>query len=125
MSAEPKLAEIIENEGFRHIAYAIRRSTITPQYLKGESMYEVRYGLGTNLKRKAAYRDEFINALTEFLQSYNQENAQKFERTKQQMRENYRENDLDEIVRLVDKFGSEIVCNLLIAYGYARESKEG
>lgn len=124
MSAEPKLAEIIENEGFRHIAYAIRRSTITPQYLKGESMYEVRYGLGTDLKRKAAYRDEFINALMEFLQSYNQENAQKFERTKQQMRENYRESDLDELVRLVDKFGSEVVCNLLIAYGYASESKE-
>ncbi len=124
MGAEPKLAEIIENEGFRHIAYAIRRSTITPQYLKGESMYEVRYGLGTDLKRKAAYRDEFINALMEFLQSYNQENAQKFERKQQQMRENYREGDLDEIVRLVDKFGSEVVCNLLIAYGYASETKD-
>ncbi len=124
MSAEPKLAEIIENEGFRHIAYAIRRSTITPQYLRGESMYEVRYGLGTDLKRKAAYRNEFITALMEFLQAYNQENAQKFERTKQQMRENYRDGDLDEIVRLVDKFGSEVVCNLLIAYGYASESKD-
>lgn len=124
MSNEAKLSEIIDNEGFRHIAYAIRRSTITPQYLKGESMYEVRYGLGMELKRKAAYQEDFLNALSDFLQSYNEENARKRTKTGQQLRDNYRVEDLAQVVRLVEKYGSELVCHLLIAFGYASESDD-
>lgn len=125
MGTEPQFKEIVENEGFRRIAYAIRHSTVIPQYLKDrEGLYDVRYGLGTELKRKAAYPKDFLVALSDFLHEYDRENAQKAETKGQQRRKNVREGDLDEIVRLVDKFGSEVVGNLLVAYGYASESKD-
>lgn len=125
MGTEPAFKEIVENEGFRRIAYAIRHSTVIPQYLRDrEGLYEVRYGLGNELKRKSAYPKEFLVALSDFVHEYNRENAQKAESKGQQRRKNVRESDLDEIVRLVDKFGSEVVGNLLVAYGYATEAKE-
>jgi len=126
MNSEPQLAQIVEDEGFRNIAYAIRHSTVIPQYLKakGDNLYEVRYGLGMELKRKAAYPQEFVAALSNFIHEYNQENAQKMESKGQQRRKNIRTGDIEGIVRLVDKFGSELVCNLLIAYGYARDPRE-
>lgn len=125
MGTEPQFKEIIENDGFRRIAYAIRHSTIIPQYLKDkEGLYDVRYGLGAELKRKAAYPKEFLVALGDFVHEYNRENAQKAETKGQQRRKNVRESDLDEIVRLMDKFGSEVVGNLLVAYGYATEAKD-
>jgi hypothetical protein len=40
------------------------------------------------------------------------------------MRRDLRTTDLEEVVRLVDTYGSEVVANLLIAYGYAREPRE-
>jgi len=126
MGTEPQYVEIVENEGFRSIANAIRSSTVIPQYLKakGDTLYQVRYGLGMELKRKAAYPKEFITALSDFLQEYNQENAQKMESKGQQRRKNVRTGDIEDIVRLVDNFGSELVCNLLVAYGYARDPRE-
>jgi hypothetical protein len=127
MGTDPQLMEILETEGFRNIAYAIRHSTVIPQYLKqkGDTLYDVRYGLGMELKRKAAYPREFVAALGSFIQEYNQENVQKVESKKQpQRRKNVRTNDLDDIVRLVDKFGSELICNLLVAYGYAGDPRE-
>jgi hypothetical protein len=125
MGTEPQFKEIVENEGFRRIAYAIRHSTVIPQYLKDkEGLYEVRYGLGMELKRKAAYPKDFLVALSDFVHEYNRENAQKAESKGQQRRKNVREGDLDEIVRLVDNFGSEVVGNLLVAYGYATEAKD-
>lgn len=126
MGNEPRFSEIVENEGFRAIATAIRSSTVIPQYQKarGEKpLYEIRYGLGQELKRKAAYKHEFITALSGFLQAYNQENAQKAE-NQAQRRKNVRTGDIEDIVQLVDKFGSEVVCNLLVAFGYARDPKE-
>lgn len=127
MASNKPLSPIIENEGFQNVAYAIRYSTIIPQgrRARGEqSLYEVRYGLGAEFKRKATVRDEFIVALSNFEQSYNQENAQVFENTKQQMRRDLRTSDIQEVVRLVDEYGSEVVANLLIAFGYAREPRE-
>lgn len=127
MVTNKPLLSILESEGFQNVAYAIRYSTVIPQSRRArrqESLYGVRYGLGAELKRKATVRDEFIIALSEFMQSYNQENSQKLENTGQQMRRNLRTTDIEEIVRLVDEYGSEVVASLLIAYGYAREPQE-
>jgi len=127
MSSNKSLLPIVQNEGFQNVAYAIRYSTIVPQGRKAQnkdSLYEVRYGLGAELKRKATVRDEFIVALSDFMQSYNQENSQKLENTGQQMRRDVRTTDIEELVRLVDTYGSELVANLLIAFGYAREPRE-
>ena len=127
MAANKPLQSIIEKEGFQEVAYAIRHSTVIPQSRKArgqDTLYEVRYGLGAELKRKATVRDEFVVALCDFMQSYNQENVQKLENTGQQMRRDLRTTAVEEVVRLIDEYGSEVVANLLIAYGYAREPRD-
>ncbi len=127
MANREALHPIVQNPGFQNVAYAIRHSTIIPQSRKarGQSaLYDIRYGLGAELKRKATVRDEFVAALMDFLQSYNQENAQTLENTGKQMRRDIRTSDIEEVVRLVDEYGSEVVAHLLIAYGYAREPRE-
>ena len=124
---EKRFAPILESEGFRNFAYAIRHSTIIPQSRKArglDTLYEIRYGLGAELKRKATVKEEFIAALMDFAQSYNRENAQILERTGKQMRRDLRTSDIEDIVRLIDEYGSEVVANLLVAYGYAREPRE-
>jgi hypothetical protein len=127
MTNREDLTPIVENNGFQNVAYAIRHATIIPQRRKAnkqDNLYEVRYGLGSMLKRKGAVRDEFVAALTDFIQSYNQENVQKLESKGQQMRRDVRTDDIAEVVRLIDQYGSEVVANLLIAYGYAGEPRE-
>jgi hypothetical protein len=141
-----KLTNITTNEGFRRIAYAIRQSTITAQYRRTQSgdrtnevRYEVRYGLGQELMREAHYPDKFIAALSRFLHQYNAETAREEEklanklkralvpedRRKNKMRGSVSYTDIDAIVQLIDDFGSEQVCSLLVAYGYAREPFKG
>lgn len=124
--AEPKLIPILENRGFQNIAEAIRRSTVIPQYIgRKNSNFDVRYGLGQDLKRKAQYADDFIQALAAFMQSYNEENVRVYERTKGQSRRRaITTDDITDIVNLIDEFGPETICNLLIAFGYARDPKE-
>jgi len=127
MATKKPLIEIVENSGFQNVAYAIRHSTVIPQSRKArnqDTLYEIRYGLGMDLKRKSTVRDDFINALSDFMQSYNQENNRILERVKKQMRRDIRTLDIQEIVNLVDSYGSEVIANLLVAYGYARESRE-
>ena len=123
-----RLAKILETPGFQNIAYAIRQSTVTAQYRKkqGDRKYDVRYGLGQGLARKAAYPEEFVAALMDFLQKYNAENAQVMETRPGPYRKSIHTTDIDEIVALIDEYGdSRLICNLLIAYGYARIPYEG
>ncbi|MEW6578744.1 MAG: hypothetical protein AB1435_06065 [Chloroflexota bacterium] len=126
MSTEKRLTRILESQGFQNIAYAIRQSTVTAQYRKkqGDRKYDVRYGLGQELARKARYPESFIAALSDFLHKYNAENAQVMENRSGPYRRSVKTTDIDEIVALIDEFGSETVANLLIAYGYAREPYE-
>jgi len=127
MKSNELLSAILESPGFRNIADAIRHSTVIPQRRKAKNMeylYEIRYGLGQELKRKSLYNDEFVTALSEFVQSYNAENARVLEHKKQQMRKDVRTSDIEDIVRLVDKYGASTVGNLLIAFGYAREPRD-
>lgn len=127
---EPRYAEILEDEGFRNIAYAIRTSTVTAQYQKtqGNRKYDVRYGLGQDLARKSRYKDDFIAALSEFMFKFNAENAQVMEVTKGQRppyRRSIQTGDIESVVALIDRFGSDTIANLLIAYGYARTPRKG
>lgn len=123
-----KLAEIIQNEGFRNIAEAIRRSTVIPQGQKArgrDSLYDIRYGLGSKLLRHAQYNESFIQELSQFMHDYNRENARKLETRKQQFRSNITINDIEAIVMLIDKYKAPTIANLLVAFGYARDPKLG
>ncbi len=126
VNVEPKLSQILETPGFQNIAYAIRQSTVLAQYRKqqGDRRYDVRYGLGLELARKANYPAEFIAALSDFLHKYNAENAQVMESRPGPYRRSIQTSDIDDIVRLVDEYGAPLVCNLLVAYGYARSPRE-
>jgi len=126
VSAEPKLSKILDTQGFKNIAYAIRQSTVVAQYRKGQGdrRYDVRYGLGAGLARKANYPNEFIAALSDFLHKYNAENAQVMENRPGPYRRSIQTSDIDDIVALVDEYGAPLVCNLLVAYGYARSPRE-
>ena len=124
----PRLSKILETPGFQNIAYAIRQATVTAQYRKNQlndRRYEVRYGLGQQLARKAAYPNEFIAELAGFLTKYNAENAQVMEKRAGPYRRSIRTSDIDDIVALIDEFDdSRLICNLLVAYGYARVPRE-
>lgn len=128
MSQDQTLSPILENEGFQNIATAIRQSTVIAQRSKinGNRVYEVHYGLGNALKRAANYNDEFIQALTDFIHSYNQENVQKAEtyhNNPPYRRKQVTTEDLEQIVSLVDRFGAKTIGSLLVAYGYARSPR--
>ena len=126
MSSEKELRPIIEGAGFQNIARAIRQSTVTLQYMakSGRPPYDIRYGLGQELRRKASYPDEFIQALGDFLHTFNAENARVSEVSSQHWRKSIREDDITEIVQLIDQHGPQTVCHLLLAFGYASPSRD-
>ncbi|MGQ9815967.1 MAG: hypothetical protein ACUVR3_12610 [Candidatus Roseilinea sp.] len=134
-NTEPKLSKITQSQGFRNLAYAIRMATVEAQRRslkknqgKYAVQYETRYGLGPELVRKSAYPNEFIIALSEFIQSYNAENARMRERTQRQsdnpspkgLRSDVSTQDIDELLALMDEFGdAHMIASMLVAYGYA------
>ena len=130
MRNEKKLTPIIKSEGFQNIARAIRQSTVTLQYMarSGTPPYDIRYGLGQELRRKANYPDEFIQELGDFLHSFNAENARvaevSSERDRRFRRKSVRVDDITEIVQLIDEHGAQTVCHLLLAFGYASTSHD-
>lgn len=121
---QPKYRLIVQDMGFQNIAYAIRHSTVIPQGYKARGnrpVVDIRYGLGQQLCRSAAYPQDFLAEITEFIHLYNAENAQLREKGRKLFRKNVTTDDLDCLVNLVDRFGSKVICNMLVAYGYARE----
>ncbi|MCZ7668782.1 MAG: hypothetical protein M5U34_17070 [Chloroflexi bacterium] len=126
MSNQPKLSNILDSPGFINIAYAIRQSSVVAQYRKaqGDRRYDVRYGLGRDLVRQSQYPDEFIAALSDFLHKYNAENAQIMETRSGPYRKSVQTGDIQDILALIDEYGSDLIAKLLVAYGYARETRQ-
>lgn len=131
------LRPISQNRGFQHIASAIREATVRAQRRytqENDNRYEVRYGLGQELIRKARYRDDFTNALNEFLFLYNAETAREEEKVARKLQkrlsaDDYRKNhlrypvttaDIDQLNDLLDRYSTELIAKMLISYGYAR-----
>ena len=138
MAHDKKLSEILEKRGFQRIASAIRQSTVIPQRAKAnrgspdrrgpDNPYEVRYGLGAELMRQAAYPEKFVLALSRFLFAFRQENVQVFERFKGAPpihRIEITEDDINQVVALIDddQYSSETVASLLVACGYASKGR--
>ncbi|MFZ5646390.1 MAG: hypothetical protein ACOY30_02100 [Bacillota bacterium] len=133
------LKEIIENEGFLNIARAIRRATVSAQFSKakekekdGTMKFDIHYGLAQEWKRKVKYPEQFVVVLSDFVQQYNAENARHAELAAKkpeqykERRKSITDRDLNEVIGLIDneKYGSELVGMLLLAYGYAREESK-
>jgi hypothetical protein len=112
--------EIVSNEGFLSVARAIRNSTI---YAVGNNISgrEPRFGLAQSWKQKMKGGIKaFVPVLSDFIQQYNWETAHKLEGKGHSVRE----KELGDVLRLIDSNGAELVGMLLLAYGFARKSRE-
>lgn len=120
------IKDIIENRGFRNIAAAIRKATVSAQYRKaitGKQVFEIHYGLAQEWKRQMKFKQQFVTALMDFVQQYNMENARHAEQDKE-TRARISTEDLDQVIHLIETKGSELVGMLLLAYGYAKDTSE-
>ncbi len=132
------LQSILDNDGFKNIAGAIRRATVSEQFIKartGQQTYEIHYGLFQDLERKARFQDQFVAALSAFITDYNTENARIAERrarserggtgnTAGRRRPQITDKDVKDVMLLIDRHDSEPVAMLLLAYGSAREARD-
>lgn len=120
-----KIAEIISNEGFQKVAYAIRKSTVTLQYTpKDQRKFEIRYGLAQTLQNKSKSATDLAEFVGEFIATFNAETARYAEKTGTVLRANIRENELSLFYGLLDKYPSKVVGALLASYGFALTEKE-
>jgi hypothetical protein len=119
------LSEIISNEGFQKVAYAIRKSTVTLQYTpKEQRKFEVRYGLAQTLQNKSKSLSDLAEFIGNFIATYNAETARYTEKTGNTPRANVRDNELNQFYQLLDKYSSNVVGALLASYGFALTEKE-
>jgi hypothetical protein len=122
---EFKISEIISNEGFQKVAYAIRKSTVTLQYTpKDQRKFEIRYGLAQTLQNKSKSAPDLAGFIGEFIATFNAETARYAEKNGTVLRANIRENELSLFYGLLDKYPSKVVGALLASYGFALTEKE-
>lgn len=123
--SEFKISEIISNEGFQKVAYAIRKSTVILQYTpKNKRRFEIRYGLAQTLQNKSKSAIDLAEFIGEFAASFNSETARYAEKNNKVLRANIRENELSMFYGLLDKYPSKVVGALLASYGFALTEKE-
>lgn len=130
MKSNQPYSKIVEDPGFINLSRAIFHATLGLQYQdKSIRKYPVHYDLQHKLKQNAPYKEKFITTLTDFVATFNSENARAFESNKargedSRTRKNITDQDLVSVINLVDEFGSNLVGNLLVAFGYAKKEKD-
>lgn len=126
------VADVIRNQGFRNIAKAIKQATVSEQYLKskGQQVFEIKYGLFQEIKRKAKFREELLAVIGEFVTEFNYENARREEQLKDKpgrRRKRVSMQDLEKLAELFDKFPgqkeTETIAMLLIAFASSKDEK--
>jgi hypothetical protein len=128
---ELDLTKITQNSGFLHISKAINSATVYAGKISTKNgMVELdwqrHYGLAQRLSSQAGSKKEFVIELTAFLASYENENlriSEKLQKSGKFSRIKTSKDDLDQVIQLIEDFGSSLVANLLIAYGYAKWHK--
>ncbi len=122
-------ADTLENPGFRAVALALRRATVSAQSLKrnGKNHREIRYDILPELHRKRQLpgKEPFLEAVTEFIASYNAESAKRLEAKKDTGTGRVDETDLLDFVRLLDTHkDASLLGALLCAYATCRQPKD-
>lgn len=133
VSIDKNYKAVLENQGFKNIAKAIRNSTILAQYRKNNNdkvKYPIRYGLAQDIKRKAPYKDELIEYISDFITWYNKETARVAEKHPELLKEGkiratVKYQDIEDFISLLEdsKFDSNVIGKLLCAYGYSLDRK--
>lgn len=123
------LTEITQDPGFLNIAKAINSATVYAGTIRDkenqskDTGWERIYGLAQRLSSQSGSKKDFIIEIMSFLASYENENLRIDDdlRTQKKSRRIWTtKDDLDRLINLVEKHGSSLVANLLIAYGYAK-----
>ena len=121
---EISLKSIIENEGFKAVAEAIRKSTVSLQYIpKDKRKYEIRYGVAQALQTKSKTKMDLAEYIGEFISLYNAESSRKAEKDDRAFRKNVREDKLSQFYELLDCHSSKLIGALLASYGFALPQK--
>jgi hypothetical protein len=120
---------ILSDPGFKAVAAAVRRATVSAQSRKArrEEYREIRYGLLPDLRRASQLDDKraLMIAVAEFVDVYNAENARREEATGRAWHARVSVTELASFARLVDDAdGASIVGALLCAYGTCTERRE-
>lgn len=126
---EFKISEIISNDGFKKVAYAIRKSTVTLQYTpKEQRKFEIRYGLAQTLQNKSKSASDLAEFIGEFISTYNSETARYKEKHPEAdpktVRSIVKDVELTHFYQLIDNYPSKVVGALLASYGFALTEKE-
>ncbi len=118
--------QILENPGFRAVADAIRSATVSAQVAKkkGSDYREIQYGALPELRRKIAEsRDGFMQAVSEFVSTFNGESARRYEQGKSGYR--ISQDDFAAFAQLLDERPDwETVGTLLCAMATCKLGKE-
>jgi hypothetical protein len=120
------LSEIIANEGFKAVAQAIRKSTVSLQYTpKDARKFDIRYGLAQEIQNKSKSKIDLATFIGEFIATYNAETAKVAEKNGgRAFRSNVKDKELEQFYNLLDKHPSRLIGALLASYGFALEAKE-
>ncbi len=121
------LRDILDDAGFKAVAGAVRRATVSAQSLKANGLdhREIRYGLLPEIRRKRSLPGiaPLIEVVSDFVCNYNVENARRRELSKEAPR-NVTTEEFASLSRLVEKHGASLVGALLGAFGSCREPRE-
>jgi hypothetical protein len=113
------VTEIIEDPGFQSVARALRNATIYALTIPNLNR-EVRFGIAQKLKQKMkGGAEELAAEIAEFVQAYNWETVHRLKGKGHSVTT----EELDSLMRLIQKGPAELVGALLLAYGYARAPK--
>lgn len=122
---EINLKSIIENDGFKAVAEAIRKSTVSLQYTsKKRRKYEIRYGVAQALQTKSKTKADLAEYIGDFISLYNAETSRKAEKDNRAFRKNVREDKLSLFYELLDNYPSKLVGALLASYGFALPNRD-
>ena len=122
------LTQILNNEGFQSVAWAVRRATVNAQAqkaMKVKDYREIRYDLLHDLRRTRSLpgNEPFVEAISDFISKYNAENARRREMNKRAPR-NVTTDEFLRFAELVQEHQSPLVGALLCAYGSCREPRD-
>jgi hypothetical protein len=129
LSEDLSYREILNNPGFRAIAWALRTSTVSAQSRKRNRMdyREIRYDILPELRRKRSLPTAapFIEAITDFVASFNAESARRLEQNKPTAKRRLLTDDLESFLSLFEgRKDALLIGAMLCAYATCREPQE-
>jgi hypothetical protein len=121
------ISDLVRDPAFLALADAVHEGTVKAQYWKGQGQqeYEIHYGLAQQWKRSADRELDFLQALSDFVRSYNEENAKRKEK-RRFSRDDVARGHLDRVLGYVTsgRVDTRTLCLLLLAYGFAMTDEE-